>query len=69
MSPNKILEISDGYIEEFRETMKGFSEEEFNNYVNSLVLLNLEKDKNLWEDASRKFSEITTSCYKFNRSI
>eukprot|EP00903_Cladosiphon_okamuranus_P017869 g16444.t1 len=66
-SPSYLDERVESFIAGFRETLTSLTKEEFAVNVRAVVESLLEKDKNLNEEASRHWKEITDRSYTFDR--
>ncbi|MQM18488.1 hypothetical protein Taro_051480 [Colocasia esculenta] len=51
----------------FEKKLYEISTEEYKSYVNALIDMKLEKDKNLWEESSFFWSEIANGTLRFDR--
>lgn len=50
-----------------QEMIENFSEKEFQNHVNALIMKKLEEPKKLSDECNRYWNEIITKEYKFRR--
>ncbi|KAL3678034.1 hypothetical protein R1sor_020990 [Riccia sorocarpa] len=57
----------EAFLERYAETLEKMPEEDFKRHVDALIEMKLEKYKNLWEESSFFWREITDGTLKFDR--
>jgi insulysin len=65
--PEFLEERVDNFLAKFKEILKGMTKSDFEQYVQVLIALKLEKDKSLSQESTRHFLEISRRRYDFNR--